>query len=88
MEGRKIRIPADTATLEGSLAKKLDGYEELVIEYNGASKETIEMKDDGSRTEDLCSTGTRWLGCRWCSHGGDTHHGCWRSMRPSISMPP
>ena len=46
MEGRKIRIPADTATLEGSLAKKLDGYEELVIEYNGAIKDTIEMKDD------------------------------------------
>jgi hypothetical protein len=33
--------------LEGrNLAKKLDGYQELVTEYNGAIKETIEMKDD------------------------------------------
>ena len=41
-----LRVPADPVTFEGSLAKKLDGYEELVIEYNGAIKETIEMKDD------------------------------------------
>jgi hypothetical protein len=46
MEERKVRVPADSVTLEGSLAKKLDGYQELVIEYNGAIKETIEMKDD------------------------------------------
>ena len=46
MEGRKVRVPADPVILEGSLAKKLDGYQELVIEYNGAIKETIEMKDD------------------------------------------
>jgi hypothetical protein len=46
MEERKVRVPADQVILEGILAKKLDGYQELVIEYNGAIKETIEMKDD------------------------------------------
>jgi hypothetical protein len=30
----------------GNLAKKLDGYQELVTEYDGAIKETIEMKGD------------------------------------------
>jgi hypothetical protein len=29
----------------GNLAKKLDGYKELVTEYKGAIKETIEIKD-------------------------------------------
>ena len=46
MEEREFRVPADPVTLEGILAKKLAGYQELVIEYNGAIKETIEMKDD------------------------------------------
>ena len=30
----------------GNLAERLDGYMELVTEYNEAIKETIEVKDD------------------------------------------
>jgi hypothetical protein len=37
---------ADEGLEGGNLAKKLDGYQELVSEYNGAIKETIDMKDD------------------------------------------
>ena len=28
LEERKVRVPADPVTLEGSLAKKLDGYQQ------------------------------------------------------------
>jgi hypothetical protein len=30
----------------GNLAKKVDGYQQLVTEYNEAIKETIEAKND------------------------------------------
>ena len=34
-----------TSPRGGNLAKRLDGYQELVTEYNEAIKETIEAKD-------------------------------------------
>jgi hypothetical protein len=37
---------ADEGFDGGSLAKRLDGYQELVTEYNEAIKETVEAKDD------------------------------------------
>jgi hypothetical protein len=37
---------ADEGLEGGNLAKKLDGYQELVTECTGTIKETIDMKDD------------------------------------------
>jgi hypothetical protein len=37
---------ADEGLEGGNLAKRLDGYQELVTEYNEAIKETVEAKDD------------------------------------------
>jgi hypothetical protein len=41
-----VILSTTRTTPRGNLAKKLDGYQELVTQYHGAIRETIEMKDD------------------------------------------
>jgi hypothetical protein len=45
-QGAYFATVADEGLEGGNLAKKLDGYQELVTECTGTIKETIDMKDD------------------------------------------